>query len=34
MFYLIAKGSKFPERCRIIGDRLLTQLNRGKLKKK
>ena len=32
MFRLIAKSSKLPERCRIISDRLLAQLGRGKLK--
>jgi len=31
MFYLIAKSSKPSKRSRIIGDRLLTQLDRGKL---
>jgi len=31
MFRLIAKNGKLPERCRIISDRLLAQLGRGKL---
>src|SRR5260221_10787235 len=33
MFCLIAKSGKLPKRCRIVGDRLLTQLGRCKLKR-